>query len=479
MEALSGLDAFFIHAETETMPMHVALTAVLDPSEMRDGYSFERIARHVAERVHLVPPFTRKLLTVPFQLDHPYWVEDPNFRLINHLRHVTLPQPGGPEDLGRMVGEIASTPLDRRRPLWEFWVIEGLHDGNVALVAKVHHACIDGVSGVELMTAFFDLDPDAPPLTPPPRQPVAPAPSEIDLLRIAVEGRVRSTRRLGSVLLDTARGLSEIRRQRQEGEIAAGGTPLRAPRTRFNARLTPNRNVAFAHLGLEQVKAVKDAFACKVNDVVLAVCAGALREYLADRNDLPVDPLVTACPVSVRTEEERGQQNNKVSFLITHLHTNIADPVERLHAIRRTTEGAKREHQVLGRSMVADWTEAIDPTLFHYGAQAYLRSGLTDRHPPAHNLVVSNLPGPGFPVYLAGARLVRAYAMGPVMEGAGLNITVMSYMESIDIGFMVCDELLPDVWDLAEHVPAALEALAAYLPEAKPSRTGGRVVPET
>lgn len=477
MEALEGLDAFFIHAETDAMPMHVALTAVLDPSEMQGGYSYERIVRHVSERVHLVPPFTRKLITVPLQLGHPHWVEDPGFRLINHLHHVTLPQPGGPEDLGRMVGDIASTPLDRRRPLWEMWVIEGLHDGNVALVAKVHHACLDGVSGVELMTAFFDLDPDAPAVTPPPRQPLAPLPSEIDLLRTSFGARMRSTRRIGSVLRETARGLSEIRRGRQEGELTAGGTPLRAPRTHFNGRLTANRNVAFAHLPLEAVKAVKDAFACKVNDVVLAVCAGALREYLADHRDLPVDPLVTACPVSVRTEEERGQQNNKVSFLITQLHTNIADPVERLHAIRRTTEGAKREHRALGPSLVADWAEAIDPTLFHLGAQAYLRSGISDRHPPIHNLVISNLPGPGFPVYLAGSRLVRAYPMGPVMEGAGLNVTLMSYMDSIDIAFMACDDLMPDVWDLADRVAPALGALTDYLPA--PSRPDRRVTEAT
>jgi WS/DGAT/MGAT family acyltransferase len=213
------------------------------------------------------------------------------------------------------------------------------------------------------------------------------------------------------------------------------------------------------------VKAIKDATRSTVNDVVLALCAGALRRYLEARDELPEVPLVATCPVSIRTAEERGQHNNRVSVLQTRLHTQIADPLERLHAIRRSTNAGKAEHVILGPDVLTGWSDAVDPALLRMGARFYLRSGLSAHHPPIHNVLVSNVPGPPLPVYLGGAQLVRAYPMGPVVEGAGLNITVMSYLDSIDIGFMVCDDAMPDVWDLADAVRPAYEDLeAAVLP---------------
>jgi WS/DGAT/MGAT family acyltransferase len=466
MEPLSGLDAFFLYLETDEMPMHVAMTAVLDPSTMQGGYSFEKIRDHIASRVHLIPPFTKRLVTVPFQLHHPYWVDDPKFNIINHIRHVALPAPGGPRELGEMTGDIASTPLDRRRPLWELWIIEGLHDDNVALIAKIHHSCIDGVSGAELLVNFFDVEVDAEPIVPPERKDIAPPPSEVEVLTSAAKAKMQNAMKIGPLARRTVQSLDLIRRSRRAG-APAGGTPLSAPRTHFNGSITSERDVAFANVPLSAVKEVKDAFGATVNDIILATCSGALRRYLEGRGELPDLPLVAVCPVSVRADEEKGQHNNKLSAWFTSLATHIDDPAERVHEIHRVSQGAKAEHEILGQDWLKDLADIAEPSLFNVGTGFYTRMKLADRHRPIMNLLVSNVPGPLFPVYMAGAQLVRAYPMGPVIEGAGLNITVMSYMNSVDFGFLCCRDLVPDVWDLASAVEPAfaeLQKAAADLP---------------
>jgi WS/DGAT/MGAT family acyltransferase len=456
MEPLSGLDAFFLYLETDEMHMHVAMTAVLDPSEMPGGYSFERMRDHIASRVHLVKPFTKRLVNVPFQLHHPYWVDDPKFNIINHVRHVALPAPGGSHELGQMTGDIASTQLDRRRPLWELWIIEGLHDGNIALVAKIHHSAIDGVSGAELLTSFFDLERTPAPIVAPEPTELAPPPGEIEILRSAAGAKLRSGLNFGPLATRTVRSIGTIRRNRREG-LTSGGTPLTAPRTHFNGAITSQRNVAFAHVDLDALKQVKNAFGCTVNDVILASCAGSLRRYLEGRGNLPDESLVAVCPVSVR--DKNSEQTNKLSAMFTSLRTDIADPAVRLRAIADMTKGAKAEHEILGPTMLQEWAEVAEPSIFNAGMSRYTRLKLADRHRPIHNLLISNVPGPDFPVYMAGAELVRAYPMGPVMEGAGLNITVMSYRNSVDFGFIVCRDLVPDVWDLAGSVEPAFEEL--------------------
>jgi WS/DGAT/MGAT family acyltransferase len=461
---LSGLDALFLYAETASMHLHVALTAIVDPTDAPEPLTFARFRALVAERMHLVPPFTRRLSEAPFGLQHPSWVEVDDVDLDHHVRHVTLTAPGGPEDLGRMCGVIASLPLDRDRPLWEMWFVDGLYDGNLAIIAKVHHACVDGVSAAEQMTVFFDLDAAATvPIVSASEQPHVDAgapPDDLELVSAALRARAESLRRFVPLARRTAEGVTKVRRRRAQ-RSEAGGTPLTGPRLSFNRRLTPERNCAFAHVPLTGMHAIKDATRSTLNDVVLALCAGALREYLLTRGELPDVPLVATCPVSTRARDEHGQTNNKLSFLQTRLHTQIEEPLERLHAIRRATNAAKAEHLLLGPSIFTDWAETTDPLLLRPLARFYVRSGLSDHHAPIHNVTISNVPGPPVPIYLGGTRLVRAYPMGPVIEGAGLNITVMSYLDSIDIGFMACDEAMPDVWDLADAVAPAYAALEA------------------
>lgn len=471
MERLSGLDAFFLYIETPAMHTHVALTAVLDPSTMPGGYSFAKIRDHIEHRVHLVRPFRKKIVDVPLRVHHPVWVDDAAFKLENHLKRIAVPSPGTLADLADLVGHIASIPLDRKKPLWEMWVVEGLEDGRIALVAKIHHSAMDGASGIDLMPAFFDLEVDAAPREEPAWLPED-EPDQWNLLGASLVERARALTRLPSVARRTGQAIGAIRSGRRETNAAAG-TPLTAPRTVFNDSITADRSVAFARVPLDEVKRVKQVFGATVNDVILATTALAVRRYLAARDALPSQPLVTACPVSVRADHEKGEANNRLSVMFTKLHTDVADPVECLLATKETAAAAKQEHEVLGPDTLAAWAEMVDPLASSVVSDLYSASGLAARHRPALSFIMSNVPGPDFPVYLAGAEMERAFPMGPVLEGAGLNVTVLSYRGHVDFGFLSASALVPDVWVLADSVPDAFRRLHDAALDHDARRTSG------
>lgn len=461
MERLSGLDSAFLSMETPTMHLHVAIAAVIDPTTMTQPYSFDRLKSFVAERLMGETAFRRRVVEVPFGLNHPIWVEDPHLDLDYHVRRHVLPSPGGPRELTDLTGAIVGVPLDRARPLWEIHVVEGLYDGNVALIGKIHHAAVDGVSGAELFIHLFDLTP-----TPAERAPTAPVateriPSEVELVGHALLSQVRRSLSLPGLLGRTARTATHLVNRHRDPDTIGGAVPLRAPRTPWSAAITPHRSVAFARVRLSDIKSIRAAFDVKVNDVVLAVVSGAARRYLADRDALPREPLVAMCPVSVRSEDEKGRPDNRVSAMFVHLRTDVTDVAERLHAIARTTRGAKEDHNAIGAKFLQNWAEHAAPSTFALASRLYSRLNIADRHPPIYNVVVSNVPGPDFPLYLDGAELVATYPMGPVMEGAGLNVTVLSYMDNVDFGFLAGAELVPDVWDLADHVADAMAELLA------------------
>jgi WS/DGAT/MGAT family acyltransferase len=292
------------------------------------------------------------------------------------------------------------------------------------------------------------------------------------MVRYAALSRLRQPVEMVQLARRTVNAVREVVAVRRNPEVDDGATPLTAPRTRFNAAITAQRNPAFARVSLAQVKEIKKAFGTTVNDVVLALCSGALRRYLQARNELPQTPLVATCPISVRAEQTERRSNNKVSAMFTSLATHIDDPVERLRAIQHSTKGAKEEHKAIGAAMLQDWAEFAAPTTFSLAARFYTRMKLADKHRPIHNVIISNVPGPPFPLYLAGAELVAVYPMGPVFEGAGLNITVLSYMGWIDFGFNAAANLMPDVWDLADAVaPALAELVEAAKPRAATAAT--------
>jgi len=473
MERLSGLDTSFLCLETPRVHMHVGIAAVLDPAEMPGGYSFRRVADYIADRVARHREFRRRLLRVPFDLHHPVWVDDPDFDVIHHVHQVALPKPGGLRELGAMVGRISSTPLDRSRALWEAWVIEGLENDRFGLMLKLHHAAVDGVSGARFLMHFLELSPTPQALPPPPPHEAEAVPNDAQLVADAIRSRLKQPLQAARVLGRTLRNYGIVVGRQVLSEQPAGGRPLRAPHAPFNASVSARRNLAMARLPLSEIKQIKRALGVTVNDVVLAIAGGALRRYLERGNALPSDSLTAVCPISVRTEMEMGDMNNKVSAMWCTLGTHLPDPLERVRLISKVTAAAKVEHHMMGADMLQEWAEIAAPSMLRIAVRFYCDTRLADRHRPIHNLVLSNVPGPRVPLYLAGAKLEAVYPMGPVMEGAGLNLTVISYLDSMDFGFFVDGELVPDVWDLAADTNAAFaEIRAAALGSASEPRSG-------
>jgi WS/DGAT/MGAT family acyltransferase len=460
MERLSGLDATFLYVETHTAHMHVAMTGIYDMSTMPGGYSFDAVKAVIRSRLQLVAPFRRRLVQVPFRFHHPVWIEDPEFNLDYHVRRIGCPAPGGRRELAEVAAQIASIPLDRNRPLWEAWVIEGLKHDRFAMVVKVHHSAIDGASGAEIMTELFDLEPTGRDLEPTELTPER-VPTDKELLTYATISKLRRTVDAFDLARRTVSGISSLVQAIRDPTHRHGAVPLTAPRTPWNHTISPYRSVSFARIPLEETKAVKDALGVKLNDVILAVCAGTLRNYLAARDELPDSPLLATCPVSVRVEDEMGSLGNKVSAMFASLATDVEDPAERVRAIAESTMGAKSDHDLVGARTLTDWAEWAAPRTFGLAMRLYGSMHLADAMGPIHNLVISNVPGPPFPLFMAGAELVAAYPMGPVMDGAGLNITVLSYRDHIDFGFMADRELIPDVWDMADGIRPAFEELKA------------------
>jgi len=459
MERMSGLDASFLYFETSNMHMHVVATIVFDPSTVPGGYSFEKVRAMIAGRLPLAKPLRRKLAPTPFNLNHPVWIEDSDFDLDYHVRRIGCPSPGSEEQLADLVGDIASRPLDRARPLWEVWVVEGLENGYVAAVAKMHHCTIDGVSGANFMVHFFDLTPEG--SERPQTQDDWYAdhkPTDVELIARGLLAKARRPLQWASVVPATVRavtGLAFAKRGKGLGMPA----PLRAPRTSFNVPITPHRKTAFTHLSLDEVKEIKDAFGTTVNDVVLAICAGALRRYLDARGELPDRSLIAVVPISVRTEDEQNVVgSNRVSAMFSSLATDVEDPVERLRLINRANKGAKEEHKAIGAGMLTQWGELAAPITFSLAARLYAGLRLAERHPVVHNLVISNVPGPRFPLYFAGAKLVGLYPLGPVFDGAGLNITVVSYMDQLFFGLIGCREHVK-LWDIVAQIPESFAEL--------------------
>jgi diacylglycerol O-acyltransferase len=475
MERLSGLDSAFLSLESHSMHLHVAIAAVIDPSTTPHPYSFDDLKAFISRRLMRDPTFRRRVVEVPFHLNHPLWVEDPHLDLDYHIRRHVLPAPGGAGELTELTGSVVGVPLERSRPLWEIHVVEGLHDGNVALIGKIHHAAVDGVSGAELFVHLFDLTPEPPdegtddhahPAADPP--PPERIPSDVEMVGHALLSQARRALSLPGLVGRTVSTATQLVGRHRDPDTVVGAVPLTAPRTPWSAAITPHRSVAFARVRLSDIRRVRRAFGVKVNDVVLAVVSGALRRYLVHRSELPRAPLIAMCPISVRSEDERGRADNRVSAMFVHLRTDIPDVAERLQAIAETTRGAKQDHHAVGAKFIQNWADQAAPSTFVLASRLYSRLNLADRHRPIYNVVVSNVPGPDFPLFLDGAELVATYPMGPIMEGAGLNVTVLSYMDNVDFGFLAAAELVPDVDAMADHVSEVMDDLLAAADEIDP-----------
>ncbi|HEU0190947.1 MAG TPA: wax ester/triacylglycerol synthase family O-acyltransferase [Mycobacterium sp.] len=457
MQWLSGLDASFLYLETPTQPLHVCSILELDASTMPGGYDFRRLRDELALRITAMPQFREKLADSPLNLDHPVWVEDRDFDIDHHLHRIGLPAPGGRVELSEICGHIASLPLDRSRPLWEMWVIEGLRGedgtgGRLAVMTKMHHAGMDGVTGANLMSQLCSPQADAPP--PDPVEGCGDA-SELEIVAGGLARFVSRPLHLVQVLPRTVSSvLNTVQRARAGSAMAR---PFTAPPTVFNAAITGHRNIAYVQLDLDGIKKVKDHFNVKVNDVVMALVAGVLRKFLADRGELPDTSLVAQVPVSVHGKSDRPGRN-QVSGLFSKLETQIADPAARLEAIAEANAVAKEHSSAIGATLLQDWSQFAAPAVFGLAMRMFASSSLTASR-PVHNLVVSNVPGPQEPLYFLGGEVKAMYPLGPLFHGCGLNVTVLSLNGKLNVGLISCPELLPDLWDLADDFAVGMEEL--------------------
>ncbi len=486
MDRLSGLDASFLYLETPAQLMHVCGVIVIDPSTMPTPYSFATMQSAIDEQVRDAPAFTRKLRRVPLGLDHPIWVRDKQFDIERHVHRLALPSPGGYEELVSLTSHLAGLPLDRSRPLWEMWVIEGYQDDRLVIFSKMHHATVDGVSGSNLISHLCSLEPDSAPLALESGGTHGRDASSRELLGRAVVNRLSLPVHAARILAPTAESVVRtIGRARRGTAMAA---PLTAPRTSFNGTVTGHRSIALADLDLDVIRAVKAATGTTVNDVVLAVSGGALRAYLDERDELPEASLVACVPVSVREVSKRDSGANKVSSLFARLGTDVADPLERLQDMAEANRHAKEHHQAISADSLQDWAEFAAPRTFGLAVRAYAGLRLAEKHPVVHNLVISNVPGPPVPLYFIGGKITALYPLGPVFHGAGLNVTVMSNNGRVHVGVIACRESMPDADALVRRFPAELDALkqaverleaqATPIGSAPSSRTCSREQPE-
>ncbi len=457
MKHLSSDDATFLFVETHEYPQHICGLMVCDPAEA-PNFSFDAVTDLLAARIPELPVMRWRVTGAPLGLNRPWAVEDTELDLDYHVRHIAVPSPGGRKELERLIGRLVAYPLDRARPLWELWFIEGVEGGRVAMLAKMHHAFIDGVSGAGLTEMLLDTSPQ-------PRPPaVAVAEPSADngvpsWERRAVEGIFN----LSMTPYRAARLAQQTITQQWAVRGLTNKPPrmFEAPHTRFNAEISAQRRVSSIRLPLERLKVVKRAFDVKLNDVVLAIVSGALRGYLQAREGLPDRPLVTLVPISTRDDSTRDgdQFGNQISTMTVSLATDVNDPGDRIKAIYRSSQRAKEMNKALRAHEIIGLTQTTTPGMAGLVMRAYTASHLGSGRIAPVNVVVSNVPGPDYPYYVAGALVERMLPFGPLVADFGLNITCFSYNGSMDFGVNTTPQIARDVDELADGFEPALREL--------------------
>ncbi len=520
-ERLGGLDAAFLSIETKAMHLHVSAVLLLEATgecgapALGPEQVYARIREAVASRLARAPVLRRRVIEVPFGVGRPFLVDDPEFDIGAHVRRAALPRPGTTAELERVVADVVSRPLDRSRPLWDLVVVEGLDDGRTAVVARLHHAIADGISGLGVLAALFDLDgvvadatvPDTAAAEPgaepgaevsggrpvdEPSPPLPPltgrVPTGPEVLRVVFDNVfgdvVRSAR-------SAARGIRDIRvlvARHQDGDGALLPRPFDAPRTSVNRAISPDREVAWAELPMAVVRQLGVVLAGTVNDVVLTLVGGALRTYLAERGEVPDGSLVAMVPVSVAAqgsgaglvaaqgtgargpdvETGRGAAGNRVTGMLVSLATGVEDPVGRFRLVRDSARRAKLVCRDVGSAWLESWADALIPAAPATVARALSDLRLFDYLPPVCNVVVSNVPGGEDPVRLGGLRVTAIYPLGPISEGVGLNVTVLSYAGTLHVGVQSCRALVPDPRRMAYGVLGELDRLVAAVAPTEP-----------
>jgi diacylglycerol O-acyltransferase len=458
MQRMTGLDASFLYMESPSVSMHAVGVMLVDVSNMRGGYAFERVRSLFERRIHLVPLLRRRLIEVPCGLHHPVWIEDPDIDLSRHLRRATLAPPGDMRALEALVGEVLSTHMHRARPLWEITVVEGLQDGRVALICKVHHAVIDGAAMATVLERVMSNEHDAHDVAPATEAWASePLPSARQLLLDALRDRLRDLLRLPRLLGQTVRAAARLLLRTRGHRLSL---PFTGPSASFNARITPERCFAAVDLPLAEVQAIRAALGCTFNDVVLGIAAAGLRRFLDRRGEVLRRPLLASIPVATGGPEHMRLGGNKVSSLLVSLRTDLADPRVRLREIHALTEAAKHAHDLEVGGLLEQWLEYASPWLI----RLYMNRVLPRLPRPPVNLVISNVRGPTETQYLVGAALASVYLGGPLIEQVGLNLTVWSYRETVHLAVVTCPDTIPDPHALLADCEHALAELVAAVP---------------
>jgi diacylglycerol O-acyltransferase len=454
VEVMVGLDAKFLYSETASTHMHTLKVAVFDMSKVAGGYSYDEITDLFEHRLNRIPPFRRRAVPVPWGLGHPVWVEDPDFELKRHITRRRAAEPGDDHALAAVVADVAGRSLPRDRPLWEVVVVEGLADLRLAVVAKVHHAVADGAATVALLlnalsthgtfSHFDEWHPES-------------IPTRSQLLALAARGHQTRLRQLPRLATRSVRGLRASEAQRRASPIKPP-LPFDTPKTVFNVSLTPERTFAMTTLAFEDLKAVRRARGTTINDVYLAMCAGALRTYLADLDALPDRPLVASVPVSTDPGVTR-LGGNHVDNLYVSIGTDIADPLERLRHIHDVSAASKDERAVLGNDLLERRADVVPPQLYSLVVRTWGRTRLANHMRPPVNLVLSNVAGPRQRLHVGQAMLEAIYSVGPILEGIGLNITAWSYNDALHVSVLGTPTSVPDPWSIAAALHNALADL--------------------
>lgn len=465
MEQLGTLDASFLYMETAHSPMHVGGVYIFEPPKNTKINFFETFKAHLTNRLHLSKVFRQRLVEVPLEMSHPYWINDPDFDIEMHIDHIALPQPAGKKELMGLAARIFSRPLDRKHPLWKITLVEGLNNikgvpkGSFAMIAKVHHAAIDGVSGAAMMGAILDTKPNAKPiaLKDIPKWETETVPTGVELIARSYGKAMGAPFKIAKFLYDAVSETIDVAKDALANKLSPPAFPFTAPRTIFNAKVSSKRSFGGLEFTLDQIKAIKNqAKSLTVNDVVLGICSGALRRYLIEKEALPEKSLISMSPISVRSQAEKYQMGNKLSAMLVALETQESDPIERLKLIHKSAKTSKMYAKGTNATKLMEF---IPSELAALAARLYTQIDLSDKINPAFNLVITNVPGPPVPLYMNGSKVIRHFGMAPVLDGLGLLIVVFSYAGNITFSVTACREIMPDVDKFIGYLQESMEEL--------------------
>ncbi len=459
IKPISGMDSTFLYVETPTSPMHIGAVAVIEGS-----LDFDSFKRTIASRIHQIPKLRQRLIEVPFSIDHPYWVDDPDFNIDMHIDHVALPKPGAWKNLRRLASKIFSEPLDKSRPLWSFTFVEGLDSlsqvkpGSVAVISKIHHVAIDGMGGAGILGIMFDLGPEVKEIPEPREYKPAPLPNELSLIMKSSMSFAQKPLKLPNLIKDTVMSTVKAGFLTRAQHLDLPTAPFSAPRTPLNGIISSQRKWNTTILSLDRVKKLKNIMGTTLNDVVLAICSGALKRYLEEKKKLPKKPMVAMVPVSTK----KGQQvntGNQLSAMLVQLATDVEDRIERLETIYDNTIKGKTYQGALGAKSLSNIAEAVPFGVANQAARLYSRFNLSKLHNPVFNVVITNVPGPQLPIYLHGNKLHSIMGMAPIIDGMGLIITVLSYNGNITISPTSDVKSMPDLDVFSDYILEEANAL--------------------